>query len=302
MSKQATSALADALRAAGRKAVDGGAAGAAAQVFNVGALIWLRTTVNYQYRHGKGSAEAMRFLYNDGGRGLGGVLRFYRGIGPALLQAPLARFGDTAANAGTLALLDSLEATQSLPVWAKTGAASVAAGSFRIVLMPLDALKTVLQVEGKHGAALLRAKIAASGPRVLWAGALGSASATLVGHYPWFLVYNELNAALPVYDRKKELASYLARNAAIGFCASAVSDTLSNSIRVLKTTKQSSATAISYAEAAKMVVAADGVQGLFFRGLRTKILANGAQGMLFSVLWRMGQDYLDARAKAQDAA
>ena len=48
VSDDASRALADALRSAARKAVDGGAAGAMAQVFNVGALIWLRTTVNYQ--------------------------------------------------------------------------------------------------------------------------------------------------------------------------------------------------------------------------------------------------------------
>lgn len=56
------------------------------------------------------------------------------------------RFGDTAANAGMLALLDSLEATQQLPVGVKTLAASAAAGGFRILLMPVDACKTVLQV------------------------------------------------------------------------------------------------------------------------------------------------------------
>ena len=108
-------------------------------------------------------------------------------------------------------------------------------------------------------------------------------------------MYNTLNARLPQYDRHSALGAYLARNAAIGFCASALSDTVSNSIRVLKTTKQASATHISYTQAARMVVHADGVQGLFFRGLRTKILANGAQGCLFSVLWRLGQDALDAR-------
>lgn len=41
---------------------------------------------------------------------------------PRSLQAPLARFGDTAANAGTLALLDDMEATRTLPVALKTGA------------------------------------------------------------------------------------------------------------------------------------------------------------------------------------
>lgn len=218
--------------------------------------------------------------------------RFYRGVGPALLQAPLSRFGDTAANAGVLALLEEYETTASAPVWVKTLAASVAAGAFRVLLMPVDTCKTVLQVEGAHGMSMLKQKIATSGPKVLFAGSLGAMSATLAGHYPWFLVYNSLNVKLPVYDRHKELPSYLARNAVIGFSASAVSDTISNSIRVLKTTKQSSPVAISYRQAAQLVIDKDGVQGLFLRGLKTKILANGAQSMLFSVLWRLGQDLL----------
>ncbi len=107
-------------------------------------------------------------------------------------------------------------------------------------------------------------------------------------------MYNSLNASLPVYNRQTELPLYLIRNAGIGFAASAVSDTVSNSIRVLKTTKQASSTAITYRQAAQLVIQADGVQGLFLRGLKTKILANGMQGMLFSVLWRLGQDIVSA--------
>jgi hypothetical protein len=112
------------------------------------------------------------------------------------------------------------------------------------------------------------------------------------------LVYNSLNAALPQYDRATALPSYLARNALIGFCASAVSDTVSNSIRVLKTTKQASPVVISYRAAAQSVIDKDGVQGLFLRGLKTKILANGLQGMMFTVLWRLGQDWMAARDDA----
>jgi hypothetical protein len=108
-------------------------------------------------------------------------------------------------------------------------------------------------------------------------------------------VFNELNATLPQYDRSTELSSYLARSAGIGFCATVVSDTVSNSIRVLKTTKQSHEQVISYRQAAQMVINKDGVMGLFTRGLKTKIIANGMQGMLFSVLWRLGQDWLAAR-------
>ncbi len=91
------------------------------------------------------------------------------------------RFGDTAANAGMLALLDSLEATQQLPVGVKTLAASAAAGSFRILLMPVDACKTVLQVEGKDGLKVLANKIKTGGPTTLFHGALAASAATFVG-------------------------------------------------------------------------------------------------------------------------
>ena len=62
------------------------------------------------------------------------------------LQGPLSRFGDTAANAGTLSLLDSYELTSGLNVGLKTVVASAAAASFRILLMPIDATKTIMQV------------------------------------------------------------------------------------------------------------------------------------------------------------
>ena len=41
------------------------------------------------------------------------------------------------------------------------------------------------------------------------------------------------------------------------------------------------------------IVATDGVLGLMGRGLKTKILANGCQSILFTVLWRLGQDALN---------
>lgn len=37
-------------------------------------------------------------------------------------------------------------------------------------------------------------------------------------------------------------------------------------------------------------MAKEGYLGLFGRGLKTKILANGLQGLMFTVLWRIGQD------------
>lgn len=127
------------LKKAGARAAQGGLAGAAAMAINVCSLMWIRTTVNYQYRYGMTTTEAFKHLYKDGG-----IPRFYRGLIPALLQGPLSRFGDTAANTGTIAALDAFETTEKLPVAAKTVAASVAAALFRIMLMPVDTFKTTM--------------------------------------------------------------------------------------------------------------------------------------------------------------
>mmetsp|Transcript_14132 Transcript_14132/g.15810 ORF Transcript_14132/g.15810 Transcript_14132/m.15810 type:complete len:298 (-) Transcript_14132:28-921(-) len=263
-------------------AVRGGTAGAVAMGANVAALMWMRTTVNYQYRNGGTFRGALTHLYGDGG-----IPRFYRGVLPALVQGPLSRFGDTAANTGVLTMLDSFDNTKDLPVAAKTLAASAAAAMWRIFLMPVDTVKTTMQVTGKFSA--VTDKIKATGPLALYNGALAAASATFVGHYPWFFTYNFLSATIPKQD---DQLSELGRRAILGFSASAISDTCSNSIRVCKVYKQSYAEQISYPEVVRKVISESGVKGLFFRGLETKILANGLQGILFSILWKHFEEAL----------
>lgn len=123
--------LGEIFRKAGKRAIGGGIPGAAAMGAQVVTLMPLRSTMNYQYRYGNSSTvTAVRTLYADGG-----IRRFYRGIGPALFQGPLSRFGDTAANSGVLTLLDSFDSTNKWPVGAKTAAASGAAAAWRIFLM-----------------------------------------------------------------------------------------------------------------------------------------------------------------------
>ena len=129
------------LNKAAASAMRGGTAGACAMGANVACLMWMRTTVNYQYRNGTSFPVALRTLYADGG-----IPRFYRGVAPALIQGPLSRFGDTAANTGMLTLLDSMDATKDMSVGIKTVAASTAAALFRIFLMPVDTVKTTMQV------------------------------------------------------------------------------------------------------------------------------------------------------------
>lgn len=270
----------DIMSKAGKSAMRGGTAGAAAMGANVACLMWMRTTVNYQYRTGTTFPVALRTLYADGG-----IPRFYRGVLPALVQGPLSRFGDTAANTGMLTLLNSIDATRDLNVGFKTVAASMAAAGFRIFLMPIDTVKTTMQVTGKFSNVVNKVKT--SGVPVLYHGSLAAASATFVGHYPWFFTYNFLSEKIPKQDTQ---LGELGRRALLGFCSSAISDTCSNSIRVVKVYKQSSTEAISYPQVVRNVIKESGLKGLMFRGLETKILANGLQGILFSVLWKQFEE------------
>ena len=219
-------------------------------------------------------------------------MRFYRGYVPALLQGPLSRFGDTAANAGVLTFLDSYESTRTLPIGVKTMAASATAACWRIFLMPVDTLKTTLQVSSNEGFTLLRQKMARHGPGVLYHGALAASAATFVGHFPWFFTYNYLQSVVP-RPEKSETLKKLGRNAGIGFIATVISDTCSNSIRVVKTYRQTHEQVIPYAQAIREVVAKDGVIGLMGRGLKTKILSNGFQGILFSVVWKLLEERMN---------
>ena len=76
-----------------KKAMAGGTSGFVAGLIQVLTLMWLRTTVNYQYRYGVTMMVAIRELYRQGG-----ICRFYRGLPYAIIQGPLARFGGIAAN------------------------------------------------------------------------------------------------------------------------------------------------------------------------------------------------------------
>ena len=77
-----------------KRALRGGITGAAAQGVNVLALMWLRTTMNYQMANGGGMMQTIKLLYKEGG-----IHRFYRCLLPALINSQISRFGDTFANA-----------------------------------------------------------------------------------------------------------------------------------------------------------------------------------------------------------
>ena len=172
--------------------------------------------------------------------------------------------------------------------------------------MPIDASKTAMQVEGAEGLSNLWNLTRAEGPGPLYQGALASAAATAVGHFPWYTTYNYLNQLLPEISNTEDLLLSLARSALIGFSASCVSDVCSNSLRVIKTTKQTARLSekgkggedggkdspkedVSYAQVVKLIIEKDGLKGLFGRGLQTRLLTNSVQGAVFSVLWKYFQ-------------
>ena len=126
-------------------------------VLQVLTLMPLRTIMNYQYRYGTSMGTATRTLYTDGG-----WTRYYQGLTAALVQGPVSRFGDTAANVGILALLKGNIYLRRLPELVKTVFASLAAAGFRMILTPVDTVKTTLQTQGKDGMKILRARVSAT--------------------------------------------------------------------------------------------------------------------------------------------
>ena len=73
--------LSETLKKAAKRALGGGIAGALAMVIQVVALMWMRTTINFQHAKGMGTMEAMSALY-----AAGGIARFYQGVSFALMQ------------------------------------------------------------------------------------------------------------------------------------------------------------------------------------------------------------------------
>ena len=164
--------------------------------------------------------------------------------------------------------------------------AAFVVGFFRMMLMPIDTCKTVLQIENKKGLTQLLSKVRNGHIHLLYSGALANALSSFIGHYPWFYTYNLLSKNEALIEA---IPWATGRNALIGFMSSIVSDTVANSMRVIKTSKQalgSTRSSITYAETISLILAVDGWRGLLGRGLKTRILGNALQSILFTVVWR----------------
>jgi hypothetical protein len=260
------------------KGLGGGLPGAVAGFIQVLTLMWIRTVVNYQYRYAVTFRQAFAALKAEGG-----ITRFYRGLGFALIQNPLAKFGATAAN-------DMVDVFIERYPWVGQGRraviSSVMVALWRFLLMPIDTCKTVLQVDSKEGFRELMRKVRSGKLYLLYEGAIASALSSSLSNWPWFYVYRKLTL---LCQNRNYLGDYnLLRNSIIGFIASVVSDTTTNVFRVIKTNKQSLARkrSVGYGEAIREILAVDGLKGLFGRGLTSKLLANAIQSVVFTVVWR----------------
>jgi hypothetical protein len=172
------SSFSEILKKAGKIGMGGGVPGFVAGVVQVLSLMWLRTVMNYQCRYGASFLQTLRILYSEGG-----IPRFYRGLSFALIQAPLARFVATAANDGVETLLASLKITQTWGPGRSTVIASIIVGMWRIILMPIDTCKTVLQVDSVEGFRNLMRKVKAGKIYVLYQGKSGDQILHIMRHF-----------------------------------------------------------------------------------------------------------------------
>lgn len=106
-------------------------------------------------------------------------------MGFALIQAPLSKFVSTAANDGVEAFLLSFDSTRQWGVGKQTFFASVIVGLFRMVLMPVDTCKVVLQVDGNEGFRTLIRRVRKGKIGVLYQGAVVSAVSSSLANFPW---------------------------------------------------------------------------------------------------------------------
>jgi hypothetical protein len=272
-----------------------GIASAQAMVFNIFCLMWLRTVMNHQYRHGGSTLATFATLWREGG-----VPRFYSGLTAALIQGPMSRGVAAAANFATIALLAQSPITAELPTFVKTTLSSIGVALFRLICYPLDTIKTMSQVEGAGALSSLREKVKTHGYGALWHGASFSVLSIVIRHIIWYVVaptdcslialtrtcirfscYNYLQASLIGVSVHESLT-----NAAVGAVSAVVTNILSNPLTVIKTYRQTNVKTTSYSQIIDELMAESGWLGLFASGLTTRIWVDVLNSAVFTVVWR----------------
>ena len=152
--------------------------------------------------------------------------------------------------------------------------------------MPIDSIKTNYQVTGEVNT--LYKNVKKNGIRQLFNGSSAAFSTCLMGHYPWFFTYNYLNTIIKETNTDSSLIKLIKRGS-IGLSSSIVSDTFSNSFKIIKTIKQTNNINTSYYDIIKYMNNKDGYKWIF-RGLKTKYIVNGINSIIFSITWKYFQN------------
>lgn len=261
-----------------------------AGVLQVFCLMWLRTAMNYQYFHGGSLRDTVSSLWAEGG-----VRRFYQGVGFALLQAPLARGGDTFVQTGIVTLMGS-PGQHVHGFWTGLVVATIAA-CWRLCVAPLDVLKVTAQVHGSSANKIFWQRFRLSGILELWSGATAMFLVIWIGSFPWWAVYN---TALELWPQPSSPTMLIMRNGLAGVVASMASDVASNSLRVLKVKRQATVEGSigveGYFADARDVLMKEGAAGLLFRGIGAKMLTGALQGAFFSVLWNLMMGWMGVQS------
>mmetsp|Transcript_24851 Transcript_24851/g.44217 ORF Transcript_24851/g.44217 Transcript_24851/m.44217 type:complete len:349 (-) Transcript_24851:99-1145(-) len=280
------------LQRALNKGMQAGMSGSAAMSAQITTFMWLHTIMRYQYRHGTSTIDTFRMLYRQGG-----VLRFYRGYSFAILNAPIIRFGSTAANQSSLTFLDSVNG--NIPLWAKTVCSAAVAALWKIMFTPLDMMQTTFQVGGDGGQNDVRAKVRKHGIKIFWHGSSAMYASALVGNFSWFAVYNTLNARWSNYEGNR--ITQTARDGAIGILSTFTSDLSTNFLEVLKTHRQTTRHSVGYSQAFSEIVGREGLVGLATRGLRVRLAMNCLQGAFFTIVWNsLQRNYFSSKQSDDD--
>ena len=253
-------------------------AGSSAGIIQLSSLFWLKTIIKHQYRYGTNPITSAKLLYQDKD-----ILRFYRGFSPNLLKTCFGKFGDAAFYTYFhQSEFDHLSNSQ------RSSYISFASSVLKFKLMPLDTYTNMCQVRGEEGILVMRKKIAENGLGVLYNGSTAYFLSNFIGNTSWFFTMDYLNK---IYYQPYQKKTDTKKNIIIGFASSAVSDLITNPIRILKTYKQSNKEDISYLQSLKEIYKSKGLVNFYFRGLPSKLLLNGLNSALFLVLWKKFENY-----------
>jgi hypothetical protein len=233
-----------------------------ASVLNTSLFLWLNTITQHQYKNGKNFKMTVNELYKNGG-----ISRFYNGFIPTVINTSCNRFIDYLTH----------EMTQVDDLLSKVFIGGVFASVFKIFIAPLETYKIMNQIHGKKAVKLIKLRIKNNGIKSLWKGSGDIALSNFVEHVGWFNTYEYFDRNLP-----KDM-NIILRSGFLGLSSSVTTDIMSNHLKIIKTMKQT--TDLCYNDIVREIIRKNGVHGLFFRGLGTKLMTNSLYGITFSLLF-----------------